>query len=64
VKKYTKSALDSHLVSGLPLFDWRRVTVRSVTTRAGQYVMRRYGVPYHTAEVIAALAGLGVGVDR
>jgi len=28
-------------------------------TRAAQYVMRRYGVPLHTAEVIACLAGLG-----
>jgi hypothetical protein len=57
VKKYNKSLPKSHQVSSLPL--WRHVVVRPPATRAGQYVMRRYGVPLHTAEVIAVLAGLG-----
>ena len=44
---------------GLPLFDWRQVVVRPPANRAAQHVMRRYGVPLHTAEVIACRAGLG-----
>jgi hypothetical protein len=64
VKKYIKPIPHSHQLSGLPLFDWRHVTVRPATSRAGQYVMRRYGLPIHTAEVIAALAGLGSEVSR
>ena len=64
MKKYSKSVPLSHQVSGLPLFDWHYVVTRPRTTRAGQYVMRRYGVPIHTAEVIAALAGLGSEVSR
>jgi hypothetical protein len=33
-------------------------------TCAGQFVMRQYSVTPHTADVIAALAGLGVEADR
>lgn len=58
MKKYSKLLSHSHQVSGLPLFDWRHVVVRPATG-AGQFVMRRYGVAPHTADVIAALAGLG-----
>jgi hypothetical protein len=64
VKKYSKSASLSHQVSGLALFDWRHVTVRHATALACQYVMRRYGVSHDTAEVIAALTGLGMGTAR
>jgi hypothetical protein len=64
VKKYTKFVPHSHQVSDLPLFDWREVVVRPAATRGGQYVMRRYGVPHDTAEVIAALAGLGMEAAR
>jgi hypothetical protein len=46
---------------GLPLFDWRQAVVRPPANRASQYVMRRCHVTSHTAEVIAALAGLGGG---
>jgi hypothetical protein len=45
------------------LFSWRSTVIHPYTSRAGQYVMRRYHVSRHTAEVIAALAGLG-GEDR
>ena len=41
------------------LFSWQPVVLHRPMTRAAQYVMRRYGVPLHTAEVIACLAGLG-----
>jgi hypothetical protein len=41
------------------LLYWRSATLHRPSTRAAQYVMRRYRVPPHTAEVIAALAGLG-----
>jgi hypothetical protein len=64
MKKYTKSLPNGHQVFGLPPFNWRQVVVRPPTTRAGQYVMRRYRVAPHTAEVIAALAGLGGEVSR
>jgi hypothetical protein len=47
----------------LTLFDWRQVVVRPPANRAAQYVMRRYRVAPHMAEVIAVLAGLGGG-DR
>jgi hypothetical protein len=46
------------------LFSWRQAILNRPSTRAGQFVMRRYGVPLHTAEVIAALAGLGGGEGR
>ncbi len=59
MKKYSDPLLDSHQVSGLPLFDWCNVVVRGPASLAGQYVMRRYRVAPDTAEVIAALAGLG-----
>jgi hypothetical protein len=59
VKKYTKSAPLSHPVSGLPLFDGRPVIVRPAITPGGQYVMRRYRVAPHIADVIADLAGIG-----
>jgi hypothetical protein len=64
VKNYTKSLPKSHQVSDLPLFDWRHVVLRPATTLAGQYVMRRYHVAPHIAEVIAALAGLGGSEGR
>jgi hypothetical protein len=64
VKKYSEPLPDSHPVSGLPLFDWRNVVVRSPASRAAQFIMRRYRVTRHTAEVIAALAGLGTGSSR
>ena len=41
------------------LFSWRSTTLHRPVSRAAQHVMRRYGVPLHTAEVIACLAGLG-----
>jgi hypothetical protein len=55
----TKSPPKSHQIFGLPLFEWREVVVRHATSRAGRYVMRRYGIRLHTAEVIAVLGGLG-----
>ena len=41
------------------LFSWRSPVLHRPSTAAGQYVMRRYRVAPHMAEVIAALAGLG-----
>jgi hypothetical protein len=61
VKKYSKP-LPVNQVSGL--FDWRQVVVRSPSSRAAQFVMRRCRVAPHTAEVIAALAGLGSESSR
>jgi hypothetical protein len=58
VEQHSKPLPDSHQVSGLPP-DWRHVVVCSPSSRAAQFVMRRYHVAPHTAEVIAALAGLG-----
>jgi hypothetical protein len=58
VQKYSEPLPDSHQISGLPP-DWRHVVVWSPPSRAAQFVMRRYHVAPHTAEVIAALAGLG-----
>jgi hypothetical protein len=57
----SKSLPDSHPISGLP-FDRRHVVVWSPPSQAAQFIMRRYHVPPHTAEVIAALAGLGTEV--
>jgi hypothetical protein len=45
------------------LFSWRSAVVYRPSTRAGEYVMRRYCIAPHTAEVIAVLAGLG-GSER
>jgi hypothetical protein len=64
VEKYSKPLPDSHQVSGLPLFDWRHVVVRSPASRAAQFVMRRYRVAPNIADVIAALAGLGGSEER
>jgi hypothetical protein len=64
VQKYSKPLPDSHQVSGLPLFDWRHVVVWSPASPAVQFVMRRYRVAPHTAEVIAVLAGLGAESSR
>jgi hypothetical protein len=59
VQTYSESLPDSHQISGLPLFDCRHAVVWSPTSRAAQFVMRRYHLAPDTAEVIAALAGLG-----
>jgi hypothetical protein len=64
MENYSKPLPDSHQVSGLPLFDWRHVVVRSPASRAAQFVMRRYRVAPHIAETVAMLAGLGVGEER
>jgi hypothetical protein len=64
VKKYSRPRFDSHQVSELPLFDWRQVVVRVPSSRAAQFVMRRYRLSPHTADVIAILAGLGASEER
>lgn len=53
----------SDQIQGLPLFDWRAAVVHKPATRAGQYICRRFPVPPGHADLIAALAGLGSGVD-
>jgi hypothetical protein len=63
VNTHSKTTEKIQPFPGLPLFDWRQVVVRPPANRAAQYVMRRCHVTPHTAEVIAALAGLGGG-DR
>lgn len=62
VQTYSKSLPDSHQVSGHPPFDWHRVVVTEPSSRAAQFIMRRYRLTPHTAEVIADLAGLGCEV--
>lgn len=58
--EYSQRLSDSHQVSGHPLFDWRHVVfARSPASRAAQFIMRRYQLAPHTAEVVADLAGLG-----
>jgi hypothetical protein len=59
VQTYSESLPDSHQVSGLTLFDRHPVLLCSPASRAAQFVMRRYHFTPDTAEVIAALAGLG-----
>lgn len=59
MKNYTEALPKIQQISDLPLSDWRGMVFCRPTPRAGQYVMRRYRVAPHTAEVIAALAGLG-----
>jgi hypothetical protein len=45
------------------LVSWRSAVAYRPSTRAGEFVMRRYCIAPHTAEVIAVLAGLG-GSER
>lgn len=59
MRTYSESLPDSHQVSDLKLFDCHHVVMWSPASRAAQFVMRRYHLPPYTAEVIAALAGLG-----
>lgn len=58
MQTYSESLPDSHQISGLPP-DRRHVVLWSPPSRAAQFIIRRYHVAPHTAEVIAALAGLG-----
>ena len=53
-----------HLISGLPLFDWRSAVVHQPVTRAGIHVRNRFPVRPEIADLIASLAGLGSAVDR
>jgi len=48
----------------LPLFSWQAAVARRPLSRAGAFVMRRYRLAPHTAEVIAALAGFGGSEER
>ena len=43
------------------LSSWRSAILHRPSTRAGQHVMRRYRMSPYTADLIAALAGLGGG---
>lgn len=60
--KHSKLERELQGPSGLPLFDWR-ATVRRPATMAGRYIGSRYPVPAGQADLIAALAGIGSGVD-
>jgi hypothetical protein len=61
-KRLTCRAPARNNANSLPdLFSWRSAILHRPVSRAGQYVMRRYRVAPHMAEVIAALAGLGGG---
>jgi hypothetical protein len=64
VNTHSKTTEKIQPFPGLPLFDWRQVVVRPPANRAAQYVMRRYRVAPHMAEVIAVLAGLGSESSR
>jgi hypothetical protein len=46
------------------LFSWQPVVVRHPLSRAGLHAMRRYRLPPHTAELIAALAGFSGSEER
>jgi hypothetical protein len=50
MRTYSETLPDSHQVSDLKLF-------------AAQFLMRRYHLAPHTAEVIALLAGLGLNEE-
>jgi hypothetical protein len=64
-KHIARRASARNKTSDIPdLFSWRAAIVHRHASRAAQYVMRRYRVPLHTAEVIAALAGLAMDADR
>jgi hypothetical protein len=56
MKTSTKHPQKTQLVSSLPLFSWRLVVVQP-STRAGQFVARRYRVDPAVADLIANLAG-------
>ena len=59
-KHLTLRAPARNKTNDLPdLFSWRSAVLHRPCSRPAQHVMRRYGVPLHTAEVIAYLAGLG-----
>jgi hypothetical protein len=63
VTKHTKP-LPLNQVSGLPLFDWRQVVVRTPDSRAGRFVMNRFGVHPDIADLVANFAGLGAESSR
>jgi hypothetical protein len=63
VKTHTKRAPKPQPVSDLPLFNWR-VVVLHPSTRAGQFVARRYRVHAACADLVASLAGIGSGVQQ
>jgi hypothetical protein len=63
VKTYNNVSPDCHQSSGLPLFDFRWVTVAPIT-KAGLHVRNRFGVRPELADLIAFHAGLGSAVDR
>ncbi|WP_136626620.1 hypothetical protein [Bradyrhizobium macuxiense] len=58
VKTSTKRSQETQLISGSPLIPWQPV-VDQPSTRAGQFVARRYSVAPAVADLIANLAGLG-----
>jgi hypothetical protein len=59
-KRLTCRAPARNNANSLPdLFSWRSAILHRPSSRAAEYVMRRYRVSPHTAEVIAALAGFG-----
>jgi hypothetical protein len=58
VKTSTKHPQKTQSISSLPLFSWGPVVVQP-STRAGQFVARRYRIDPALADVIATLAGLG-----
>ena len=61
-KNIARRAPARNKTNDLPdLFSWRSAILHRPTTRAGQHVMRRYGTSPYTADLIAALAGLGGG---
>ena len=62
VKRHSKSEQELQGLSSLPLFEWR-AEVRRPATRAGRYIGARFPVPAGHADLIAALAGIGSGVD-
>jgi hypothetical protein len=56
----TKPTSKEQSASDLPLFNWRVVVVRPrPSTRAGNFVARRYRIDPAVADLYAGLAGLG-----
>lgn len=46
------------------LFSWQPAAVRRPSSHAAAFVMRRYRLAPHTAEVVASLAGFGGRDER
>lgn len=56
---YSRNSLRRHRRMTFPLFDWADARRALAETRAGRWLVRRFGLPPTIAETIAREAGLG-----